>query len=189
MATMTRDAFDHLVEEWARARGGSFHRNWPVKGGWEAWIQVDLTAFLLEQNDTYDVLREQNVYTNALARCDLLVNPTDPAPARLVVELKAESLENHARLGGGVEQDAYKIQNERVAPYTASVGIVLAVVFSQQGWDAVAGIYLEERREMFGILYGDRGGEFAILGAHAVDGTWQRPLRPALLPRRARTTV
>jgi hypothetical protein len=52
MTTINFNQFLGYVRDWARLRDPNFKYYWPVKGGWEGWVQVDLTAYILTVNPT-----------------------------------------------------------------------------------------------------------------------------------------
>ena len=97
MAVISIDTFADLTARWSAGHDNYFKRLWPVKGGWEGWIQVDLTAFVLQCNDTVDILREQRIYRNERQATDLLINASSAAPSVFPVEIKAQSFENRDR--------------------------------------------------------------------------------------------
>src|SRR3954469_9218286 len=94
MTTINTGQFTDAVRAWCTVRDQSFRFYWPVKGGWEGWIQVDLTAFIISQLPTLEILREQPIYRNNRQKVDLLINADQDPDNQIAVELKAQSFEN-----------------------------------------------------------------------------------------------
>ena len=137
---MTLDKFIGYLIEWTKDRGGQLKYNWPVKGGWEGWIQVDLVAHILNINNTHNILRDQPIYQNNLKRVDLLIQDGESSTEAIAVEIKAESLENQKSFIGGVIDDVSKLETERNTNYQNSKALVIAVAFSRESVDALLGI-------------------------------------------------
>ena len=76
MTTITVEQFKGYNQDWGKLRNNQFKYNWTVHGGWEGWIQVDLVAYILSEDSTIEILREQPIYTNPRKRVDLLLNTT-----------------------------------------------------------------------------------------------------------------
>src|SRR3954447_1288326 len=137
----TVDTFVAASIQWADKRNSQFKYNWPVKGGWEGWIQVDLCAYILSVDSTYDILREQAIFTNALKRADLLLNTELATSKQIPVEMKAESFENRGtNFVNGVRDDVTKITNERATPYAQASCVNVAFPFSPESLQAVESI-------------------------------------------------
>jgi hypothetical protein len=140
MTTINVDTFLSDTLQWAQARNQQFRFNWPVKGGWEGWIQVDLTAFILSLDSTAEILREQPIYTSTQKRTDLLLNTSLTAREQIPVEIKAESFENRGAFVGGVVDDIEKLNLERNRNYSQATCIMLALPFSPESLDRVMAI-------------------------------------------------
>lgn len=162
MANFTVDEFVSQTIAWAASRRDRFRYNFPVKGGWEAWIQVDLCAFILARNSTYDILREQGIFTTPAKRADLLLNAQLAAVQRIPVEMKSESFENHGNFVGGVSADLAKIGNERTPAYSQSSCVNLAVAFSPGNLNAVLALQPAGHRVFKSIWQSD---EVAVCAA------------------------
>jgi hypothetical protein len=160
------NTFRQAVINWAVARNGTFQYNWVVKGGWEGWVQVDLVADILSVNTTYDILREQPVYTNARKKTDLLLNADLNTDFQIPVEIKAQSWYNRAGFLPGVEEDLDKLDDERSANYRDSDCVMFGIAFEQGALDGMLAI---ERggHTIFDQIYFD--GEVAICMA-----TWTK---------------
>lgn len=128
------------VTDWATARNSEFRFNWPVKGGWEGWIQVDLTGRILVRDSTIEILREQPIYVDRRKRADLLLNTTATTEHQIPVEIKAESWENRANFISGVLADLMKLNDERDPDFANSTCVMLAVPFSPESHAAVKAI-------------------------------------------------
>jgi len=168
MSPLTVDQFATLTVEWAKARNSQFKYNWPVKGGWEGWVQVDLTGYILAMVPTAEILREQPIYTEG-RRVDLLLNDTLPGKDQIPVEIKAESFENRANFIPGLLQDLTKINDGRIPAYRESTCVALAIPFSPESMQQVEAIEVSGYR-IFRRIY---VGEVACLVAVCVGAVWQ----------------
>ncbi|BCJ37474.1 hypothetical protein Athai_49770 [Actinocatenispora thailandica] len=154
MTTITVDQFAVASTQWARLRNGQFARNWPVKGGWEGWVQVDLTAHIIAADSRIDILREQPVYANNRQRCDLLLNADEVPADQIPVEIKAESFDNRGRFINGVEEDLDKFDG-RDGAYLNSTCVMLAIPFSQGGYDELLALQRGGHRIFHSIFIGE----------------------------------
>jgi hypothetical protein len=171
MTLVTVEALKALSIAWAGARGAGFAYNFPVKGGWEGWCQVDLVAFVLARDSTYDIVREQPNVLDAGQRVDLLANAQQQPEEQVIVEMKAESLSNQAAFVGGVSSDVDKLSNGRRQPWQRSRCAVLAIAFSPQGVRGVEDIARGVR--IFSRIAQGAQGEFALLmTAWEARGGW-----------------
>lgn len=168
MSSLNPQQFVDAVIQWANARNAQFKFNWPVKGGWEGWVQVDLTGFILATDGSIDILREQPIYKNPFQRTDLLLNTNLPKAEQIPVEIKAESFENHAQFFNGVNADVAKLTNERNIDYAQSVAVMLAIPFSPEGYQQVLDLTVNGQRIFTAVFI----GEVACLMAIWQDGNW-----------------
>ena len=83
------------IFQWAQSKRGEIERAFRMKGGWEAWLQVELALWLEEQADTASIVREQHVYSDSSLAVDLLVKTT--SGTRSMFELKCESVNQDCR--------------------------------------------------------------------------------------------
>lgn len=155
MSDINVQQFVNAVINWAAQRDRQFTYNWPVKGGWEGWVQVDLTAFILAADSTIDILREQPVYANPLQRCDLLLNTGSAAANQVIVEVKAESFQNVGAFVPGVVDDLDKLENSVAAHYAGTSRVMLALAFSQPSFQQVLGIRMNGHRIFVPVNVGD----------------------------------
>ncbi|WP_118973301.1 hypothetical protein [Taibaiella koreensis] len=113
--TLTYDDYATFLINWCAIRGSEFKLYFPLKGGWEAWAQADYAAYVLAQNNTYDILREVAIYTNARQRVDWLFNNNDlDVKKKLAVEIKCQSFENRDAFIAGVEADIAKLAQNKI---------------------------------------------------------------------------
>ncbi|HEY3506469.1 MAG TPA: hypothetical protein VGN37_27230 [Actinocatenispora sp.] len=171
MTTINVDQFGRAVIDWAGRRGGQFASNWPVKGGWEGWIQVDLTAHILSADSAIDILREQPVFANSRQRCDLLLNTNQMPAHQIVVELKAQSFDNRDRFITGVESDLDKFNTLDYA-YQRSTCVMLAMPFSPESLAELLGVERSGHRIFQTIFIGEVACAVAIRTA---DHGWLSP--------------
>lgn len=156
MTTINVEQFVNATIGWANARNNQFSFNWPVKGGWEAWIQVDLTGYILSQDSTIEILREQPIYTNPRMRVDLLLNTTLPTDDQIPVEIKAESFQNRMDpFINGVRDDLNKLNDERNTDFSESTSIMMAVPFSPESLNAVMQIEYDGHRIFRNVFTGE----------------------------------
>lgn len=129
--TLTLDDFRKYLEEWALYRRDDFQRFFPLKGGWEAWVQADFAAFVLLKDDRYDVLREVTIYTDPYQKVDWLFNDTDiDKTKRIAVELKCQSFNNWEAFIPGIEADILKLQQDRIkVQFRTCATIVMGIYF------------------------------------------------------------
>ena len=188
MATISVELFIGYIAEWATARNKQFNYNWPVKGGWEGWLQVDLVAYILWKDSTAEILREQQIYTSPYMRTDLLLNTALSTDDQIPVEIKVESFENKMDpFITGVSDDILKLNTERNTNFSECTCVMVAVPFSTQSLQAVLGIsegghpifvpvFLGEIAVAVAV-YTEAGGWLPVSGspAKAVTGTMSPP--------------
>lgn len=75
-----------------------------TQGGWEGWVQVELTKYLYNNYPKIEVCREFPLYGNS-KRVDLFINKS------LAVEIKCQSIYNGEKILEGVEKDCEKMQS------------------------------------------------------------------------------
>ncbi|WP_406697534.1 hypothetical protein V5E97_01625 [Singulisphaera sp. Ch08] len=170
MATMTVEQFVNATIQWGTARNPTFKLNWPVKGGWEGWVQVDLTGFILSVDPTCDILREYPIFTSPYMRTDLLLNSTAFTDAQIPVEIKAESFENRMDpFLQGILKDIQKLNEDRNTDFSECTCIMMAIPFSPQSAQAVLSIQ-EGGHNIFTLVY---VGEVAIaIAVYTEAGGW-----------------
>lgn len=130
--TLTYDQYAALLLEWCGIRGDSFKNYFPLKGGWEAWVQADYAAYVLSWNSTVDILREVPIYVNPRQRVDWLFNNNDVVTSKLAIEIKCQSFDNRDAFTAGVGADIAKLNQLNINPHfqTCQTG-VLAICFSE----------------------------------------------------------
>lgn len=156
--TITYDQYAELLIRWCKFRGDSLKNYFPLKGGWEAWVQADYAAYVLEWDSTVDILREVPIYKNGRQRVDWLFNNTDPAVAKkMAIEIKCQSFDNRDAFTAGVAADALKLAQDNLNPafQTCQTG-VLALFFTEE-----AGRWLESKK--FIVIYNNKEVGCAIL--------------------------
>jgi hypothetical protein len=172
--------FERGVSAWAQERSRQFQYLWPVKGGWEGWVQVDLISYFIALDGTNDIQREKSIYTNTRERVDLLLN--DDAEIALVpdvdkipVEMKADSLRNHASFRKGVIEDLDQLEPAvRRRQFRNCDCLMLALTYAQESYDWLYNLRRGPQDvRIFGDIY--LSPEVAVLGAHIDrNGVWRR---------------
>lgn len=153
MTTININQFTAGVIEWATMRNTQFKFNWPVKGGWEGWIQVDLTAYLLSKDSTLEILREQPIFDSPYKRVDLLLNTTLETDDQIPVEIKAESFENRMDpFVNGIREDMRKLKEDRNTNFSQCTCIMMALPFNQESLDAVLAVE-ENGHQIFRTIF------------------------------------
>ncbi len=160
MSDFTIASFRQAVIAWANQRNSSFKNNWVVKGGWEGWIQVDLVAYILSVDSTYDILREQPIYASSnRRRVDILLNTNLMTDNQIAVEIKAESIENRMNpFINGIRDDIQKLDEDRNSNFSECDCIMMALPFSPESLEAVRKIK-ENDQPIFNTIF---TGEVAI---------------------------
>ncbi|MGB1586890.1 MAG: hypothetical protein ACPHID_07595 [Thermoplasmatota archaeon] len=115
-----------LTDQWRQKRSGDIARVWPLNGGWEAWAQAEIAAWLLYADHANETLREQRVYAND-QRADLLVNPTSNGADMIVIELKCQSLPNWRAFVPGLQEDYNKLRGAMRPAYQDAHRLVLGI--------------------------------------------------------------
>lgn len=133
MRPTTWNTFGATMQPWLNGR---FINTLPyVFGGWEAWIQADLVAYLnLKQGSNpqtmFDIERESSIPYNNGARCDWLINrnTVDQLHPPIIVEIKAQTpAGTGAGFLSGVRGDIAQLAAANLAPgYTNATRIALA---------------------------------------------------------------
>lgn len=106
---------------------------WPQKGGWEAWAQAQILSEVLRIDSRYEILREQHVYESPRKAADFLLNGSSPVPQMTIVELKCQSLENHAQFSAGLANDARKLVYELSPAFHGATLLILGIYFTGHG--------------------------------------------------------
>lgn len=178
MSTISVNQFLKETITWAKIRNDQFKYYWPVKGGWEGWIQVDLVAHLLAIDNTLEVSREQPIFNNAAQRVDLLLNSDQLAEHQIPVEIKAESFYNRANpFVRGLRNDYHKLEYNLPYAFSNSSRVVLAFPFNQQSLNEVLEIrdIHNHNQPIFSTLY---IGEVALCATVYDAGRgWHKPDR------------
>jgi hypothetical protein len=125
---LTYNAFRKLLFQWAAQNRERFHLFWPLKGGWEHWVQAEVAAYIIAEDSTYEIEREQAIYTNAQI-ADWLLN-SQIADQRIAVELKCQrqsDLDATVFLKG-IQDDINKLNANNLPPGVQ--GAVVGIFFS-----------------------------------------------------------
>ncbi len=130
MLVITYELLRLGLSSWCLEREAGFKKLWPLKGGWELWAQADFAAYLIQQESSIDVLREQYIY-NSWKKVDWLFNFSTEDPATMIaIELKCQSLENEANLINGLTADIDKLAKLNIRPQFADIQrVVVGICF------------------------------------------------------------
>lgn len=137
--TIYFDNFANEILQWCTTAAGRFKMFWPLKGGWEAWVQAEVAAYLLHQNSAYDVLREQPIYQNGRQSVDWLLNDSSMSVVnKIAIELKCQSLGNSQAFIQGVQHDIVKLNIGNLKPeYQNCQRGMMVIYFDSQARDWV----------------------------------------------------
>ena len=130
MAQLSYQEFLDYVEMWVVENETKIAKMWPQKGGWEGWAQAEIKSFILGKNSTFDILREQHVYTSGGKTADFLLNDSSPVGKKVVVELKCQSFENYKNFKAGLENDISKLIKELKPSYSGAALLVIGIYFT-----------------------------------------------------------
>ncbi|KAF7508645.1 hypothetical protein GJ744_009037 [Endocarpon pusillum] len=111
---------------WAKSKRNEIELAFNMKGGWEAWLQVELALWLGTKPNVASVMREQHVYTDGSQAVDLIVTNTNDV--RNMIELKCESINQDCNIINGqvVSKKSYRGVNY-VSPKIPSIAKRLEV--------------------------------------------------------------
>lgn len=121
--------FSAYMGKWAEKYRNDFHLYYPLKGGWEAWVQASVAGYIINADSTIDILREQLIFYGSQQKVDWLLNDNDHSVAnKVAIELKCESFENRSKFVSGLKGDIAKLADGKLKPdyrgcQTAVVGL------------------------------------------------------------------
>jgi hypothetical protein len=102
--------FAAYLGSWAQDYEGQFKLYYPLKGGWEAWAQTSVAGYIIQADNTIDILREQMIFDGTQQKVDWLLNDNEQLVThKIAIELKCESLENRKNFASGLEADIAKL--------------------------------------------------------------------------------
>ena len=102
--------FSAYLGAWAQKYENQFKLYYPLKGGWEAWVQTSVAGYIINDNSTIDILREQLIFYGAQQKVDWLLNDADQSVTnKIAIELKCQSIENQKNFTSGLEADIAKL--------------------------------------------------------------------------------
>ncbi len=102
--------FSAYLGAWAQKYENQFKLYYPLKGGWEAWVQTSVAGYIINDNSTIDILREQLIFYGTQQKVDWLLNDADQSVTnKIAIELKCQSIENQKNFTSGLEADIAKL--------------------------------------------------------------------------------
>lgn len=134
---LTYDQYASYLIDWCNDRGPTFKYYFPLKGGWELWVQADFAAYVLAKDSTYDILREVQIYKDVYQRVDMLFNENAPLVTdKIAIEIKCQTFLSQNDFIAGVGADIAKLAQPKlkVQFQTCQTG-VLGIYFTQQAHD------------------------------------------------------
>jgi hypothetical protein len=132
------DGFAEAIIGWCSIKNNQFKQYWPLKGGWEQWVQAEVAAYIISQDTRFDIQREQHIYRQYQKKVDWVCNGLNPDVSTwIAIELKCQSHGNANNFIDEVRKDIAKIQPLNIDPAfrIAQTG-VMAIYFEEksQAW-------------------------------------------------------
>ncbi|MCX2494620.1 hypothetical protein OQX63_14130 [Pedobacter sp. PF22-3] len=129
--------FLKYLKDWCEERSDYIKQCWPLRGSWEAWVQIDFAAYMHSKYPDVDILREAEIYKMRLnskgnrsskqPAVDWLINGNTADPRyRIAVELKCLSAGPLVNSIGDPQQvDPLSVSNQPL--YSAIYSLVTGV--------------------------------------------------------------
>lgn len=129
--------FLKYLKDWCEERSDYIKQCWPLRGSWEAWVQIDFAAYMHSKYQQVDILREAEIFKMRLnskgnrsskqPAVDWLINGNTADPKyRIAVELKCLSAGPLVNSIGDPQQvDPVNISNQPLYPaiYSLVTGV------------------------------------------------------------------
>ena len=124
--------FGGYLGAWFQEYEKQFKLYYPLKGGWEAWVQASVAAYIIEDNSTVDILREQLVFYGSQQKVDWLLNDSyQSVDSKIAIELKCQSFENEKKFTSGLESDIAKLAEANLkVVYRGCQTVVVGICFT-----------------------------------------------------------
>ncbi|SDH20645.1 hypothetical protein SAMN05421827_11919 [Pedobacter terrae] len=122
------NTFIEYLKKWCEERSDYIKQCWPLRGSWEAWVQIDFAAYMHSNYPDVDILREAEIFKMRLnskgnrsskqPAVDWLINGNTANPRyRIAVELKCLSAGPLVNSIGDPQQvDPLNISNQPLYP-------------------------------------------------------------------------
>ncbi len=117
------------LSEWCSYRADFFKYLWPLKGGWEAWVQADFAAYLVQKEGLFTDLESipiQREYPINNQRIDLFFGAT--VENGFFAEIKCQSFGNWNMFTNGLTEDINKLTELQKVAAQNNVPISTAVI-------------------------------------------------------------
>jgi hypothetical protein len=133
MMPLSLKNFSAYLGGWAQNYEKEFKLYYPLKGGWEAWAQASVAAYIINKDSTVDILREQLIFDGSQQKVDWLLNDTDQSVTnKIAIELKCQSFENQNKFTTGLEGDIAKLAEANLkAAYHGCRRAVVGICFTE----------------------------------------------------------
>lgn len=126
---MNYEQFINYLSGWCAYRADFFKYLWPLKGGWEAWVQADFAAYIISTESFFpdiETIPIQREYPINNQRIDLFFGQ---APENgLFVEIKCQSFGNWDNFKTGLTDDANKLVELQNVAAQSNVQIATALI-------------------------------------------------------------
>lgn len=158
--------YEQLVKylsAWCAYRADFFQYLWPLKGGWEAWMQADFAAFIVRKDGLFpneNPIPIQREYLINNQRIDLFFGTA--VENGFFAEIKCQSFGNWDGFTGGLTDDINKLTDLQNAAAQNNVQIRTAVIGI--GFEQAALQYMQTE-----------GFELVYFGSEFVCGTREVP--------------
>ncbi len=148
--------FGSYLGAWGQMFANQFKLYYPLRGGWEAWVQASVAAFIINDNSTVDILREQMIFYGSQQKVDWLLNDSDERVTRkIAIELKCQSFENQKRFTSGLDGDIAKLAQANLKEdYRGCKTVVVGVSFTQDAADWMRDNHFNNRLKTGDIAIG-----------------------------------
>jgi hypothetical protein len=83
--TFRTEMFNYAAQNYQK-----FKYFWPLGGGWEAWVQAEVAAYIVQKDSTYEIAREPRELYNNTQVPDWGLNLQMGGSERIAVELKCQ---------------------------------------------------------------------------------------------------
>ena len=125
------------LSNWFEMYQDQFKLYYPLKGGWEAWVQASVAGFIINKDSTIDILREQMIFAGSQQKVDwLLNNDSHSIATKVAIELKCQSIGNEKDFTIGLKADIAKLAQENLkVPFKGCHTAVVGICFTPDAYE------------------------------------------------------
>lgn len=133
MVVLSENDFLRIVGGWIEKNEQKIRNMWPQKGGWEEWAKTDIYDDIVQLDSSYDILREQPIFTGG-RDADFLLNHSSGTSQQVGIEMKCQSFENYKKFTDGLLKDVEKFKYLK-PDKQGIVQLVIGLYFTEHGKD------------------------------------------------------